>query len=153
MTDLVVRLATPADADTIAGFNHALARETEALELDPDTILAGVTRLLDNRELGFYVVAESGGEVAGCLMITFEWSDWRNGMIWWLQSVYVSPSSRRQGVFKSLYGHVRDMAKRDPDVAGFRLYVEKDNTAAQRTYADQGMGKTHYLVFEDLKRK
>lgn len=151
MAGLTVRKAVPGDAAVIAGFNRALALETEALELDPDTILAGVSRLLANPELGFYVVAETGGEIAGCLMITFEWSDWRNGMIWWLQSVYVSPPFRRQGVFKTLYGHVRDMAARDSGIAGFRLYVEKDNTAAQRTYADQGLQPTHYLMFEDLK--
>ena len=151
MAGLTVRKAVPGDAAVIAGFNRALALETEALELDPDTILAGVSRLLANPELGFYVVAETGGEIAGCLMITFEWSDWRNGMIWWLQSVYVSPPLRRQGVFKRLYGHVREMGELDPAIAGFRLYVEKDNTAAQRTYADQGLQPTHYLMFEDLK--
>jgi GNAT superfamily N-acetyltransferase len=151
MAEFTFRFATPDDAEVIAGFNSALALETEDHRLDPDTILAGVTRLLQNRDLGFYVVAETGGQIAGCLMITYEWSDWRNGVIWWLQSVYVAVPFRRQGVFKGLYGFVHNLADNDPDVAGFRLYVEKDNTAAQRTYANQGLQPTHYLMFEDLK--
>ena len=153
MADLIIRYATPEDADVIAGFNVALALETENLALDPPTVLGGVTRLLENRELGFYVVAEIGGKIAGCLMITYEWSDWRNGVIWWVQSVYVVPPFRRRGVYKTLYGHVQQLAASDHDVAGFRLYVEQDNDAAQRTYANQGMAQTPYLMFEDLKGK
>jgi ribosomal protein S18 acetylase RimI-like enzyme len=151
MLALTLRQARREDAAVIAGFNIALAQETEALALDPDTVLKGVTRLLNTPDLGFYTVAEADGQVVGCLMITYEWSDWRNGVIWWLQSVYVDQAFRRQGVFRAMYGHVQQQAQSKPDVAGFRLYVEHNNQAAQRTYSDQGMAKTHYLMFEDLK--
>ena len=146
-----VRQATAADAPVLVEFNRAMALETEGKELLPEVIGAGVRALLANPAAGFYVVAESEGRVVGALLITKEWSDWRNGTFWWIQSVYVRPELRRQGVYKSLYRHVQSMAANDPGVCGFRLYVERENTRAQATYLSLGMKETHYRVFEELK--
>jgi ribosomal protein S18 acetylase RimI-like enzyme len=146
-----VRLATPRDAPLLVEFNAAMALETERKELLPDVIGAGVRSLLDNPLSGFYVVAEKGDRVVGALMITKEWSDWRNGTFWWIQSVYVRPELRRQGVYKLLYRHVQELAAKDPAVCGFRLYVERENGRAQATYRALGMKETRYLVFEELK--
>jgi ribosomal protein S18 acetylase RimI-like enzyme len=148
---LTLRKAELRDADVIARFNAAMALETEGKVLLPERIDPGVRRLLGEPSLGFYVVAERAGSVVGCLMITNEWSDWRNGLFWWIQSVYIVPAARRQGVYRALYDHVRGMARADPGICGFRLYVEKENTAAQRTYASLGMAPTDYLIYEELK--
>jgi ribosomal protein S18 acetylase RimI-like enzyme len=145
-----IRLATPADAGVLIEFNAAMALETEGKELLTDVIGAGVRSLLGNPAAGFYVVAEQDS-VLGSLMITKEWSDWRNGTFWWIQSVYVRPEFRRQGVYRSLYRHVQEIAAKDPAVCGFRLYVERENSHAQATYRSLGMKETHYKVFEDLK--
>jgi ribosomal protein S18 acetylase RimI-like enzyme len=145
-----IRLATPADAGALIEFNAAMALETEGKELLPDVIGAGVRSLLGNPAAGFYLLAEQDSAV-GSLMITKEWSDWRNGTFWWIQSVYVRPQFRRQGVYKSLYRHVQERAAKDPAVCGFRLYVERENDRAQATYGALGMKQTHYLVFEELK--
>jgi ribosomal protein S18 acetylase RimI-like enzyme len=145
-----IRLATPADADVLIEFNAAMALETEGKELLPDVIGAGVRSLLGNPAAGFYLLAEQDSAV-GSLMITKEWSDWRNGTFWWIQSVYVRPEFRRQGVYKNLYRHVQELASKDPAVCGFRLYVERENERAQATYSALGMKPTHYLVFEELK--
>jgi ribosomal protein S18 acetylase RimI-like enzyme len=146
-----IRVATPDDAATLVEFNAAMARETERKELLPEVIGAGVRSLLANPASGFYVLAEEDGQVVGSLMITKEWSDWRNGDFWWIQSVYVQPEARRRGVYRSLYRHVQDLAAADPGVCGFRLYVDRDNAAAQGTYGALGMKRTRYLVFEELK--
>ncbi len=146
-----VRLATPPDAPVLVEFNAAMALETEQKELLTDVIGAGVRSLLGNPAAGFYVVAEKDGEIVGALMITKEWSDWRNGTFWWIQSVYVRPDLRRQGVYKLLYRHVQELAANDPAVCGFRLYVERENGGAQATYQALGMKETRYLVFEELK--
>lgn len=145
-----IRLATPADAAVLIEFNGAMALETEGKNLLPDVIGAGVRGLLDNPVAGFYVLAETERVIAA-LMITKEWSDWRNGSFWWIQSVYVRPEARRQGVYRRLYRHVQEMAAKDARVCGFRLYVERENSAAQATYAALGMKETRYLVFEELK--
>ena len=145
-----IRLATPADAAVLLEFNAAMALETEGKDLLPEVIDAGVRGLLDNPVAGFYVLAETERVIAA-LMITKEWSDWRNGSFWWIQSVYVRPEARRQGVYRRLYRHVQEMAAKDPQVCGFRLYVERENRAAQATYAALGMKETRYLVFEELK--
>lgn len=145
-----IRLATPADAGVLIEFNAAMALETEGKELLPDVIGAGVRSLLGNPAAGFYLLAEQDN-VVGSLMITKEWSDWRNGTFWWIQSVYVRPQFRRQGVYKNLYRHVQELASKDPAVCGFRLYVERENERAQATYSALGMKQTHYLVFEELK--
>lgn len=149
--ELAFRRGEPRDADAIAAFNAAMARETEGKELIPEVIGAGVRRLLGMPSLGFYLVAEHQGEVIGCLMITNEWSDWRNGLFWWIQSVYVKPQFRRQGVYRRMYEHVRALAQSDASVCGFRLYVEKENEAAHATYASVGMKETDYLIYEELK--
>jgi ribosomal protein S18 acetylase RimI-like enzyme len=146
-----IRQVTPADVPLLVVFNCAMALETEGKELLPEVIGAGVRALLANPAAGFYVVAESDGRVVGALLITKEWSDWRNGTFWWIQSVYVRPELRRQGVYKTLYRHVQEMAAKDPGVCGFRLYVERENARAQSTYASLGMKETHYRVFEELK--
>jgi len=111
----------------------------------------GVRRLLAQPALGFYLVAEAAGEVVAALMVTSEWSDWRNGRFWWLQSVYVLPAWRRRGVFRALHAHVAAAAAREPDVCGLRLYVERGNLAAQATYRALGMDTTDYLLLERLR--
>lgn len=146
-----VRLATPQDAPVLVEFNAAMALETEGKHLLGEVIGAGVASLLGNPASGFYVVAEKADRVIGSLMITKEWSDWRNGTFWWIQSVYVRPELRRQGVYKRLYRHVQELAAGDPAVCGFRLYVERENGRAQETYRALGMKQTRYLVFEELK--
>lgn len=152
MTNQVTyRKAEPRDTDTIANFNAAMALETEHKALLPETIGAGVRKLIATPSMGFYVVAESDSKVVACLMITNEWSDWRNGLLWWIQSVYVEEAFRRQGVYRRMYEFVQELAKADAGVCGFRLYVEKDNEVAQRTYASLGMGQTDYLIYEELK--
>jgi ribosomal protein S18 acetylase RimI-like enzyme len=152
MTDeLKVRKAELRDAAVIADYNCRMAMETEGRALIPERINAGVLRLLNDPSLGFYAVAERGGKVVGCLMVTNEWSDWRNGLFWWIQSVYIEEGSRRQGVYRRLYDFIREMASADAGICGFRLYVEKENATAQRTYSSLGMGETHYLVFEELR--
>jgi len=148
--ETLIRVARPDDADTIAAFNIAMAQETEAKALDPAIILPGVRALFERPQLGFYLVAEREGQVAGTLMVTTEWSDWRNGVFWWIQSVYVAPEHRRQGLYRAMYRAVQARAAEAGDVCGFRLYVEKDNVAAQRTYRSLGMGETDYKVYEQL---
>ena len=146
-----IRVATPTDAGVLVEFNAAMALETEGKELLPEVIGAGVRSLLQRESSGFYLVAEDGGRVVGSLLVTKEWSDWRNGDFWWIQSVYVRPEFRRRGVYKRLYRHIQEMAAKDPGVCGFRLYVERENSRAQTTYRALGMKETRYLVFEELK--
>ena len=146
-----IRLARPADAPDIAAFNAAMALETEGKRLFPEVIGAGVRSLLRRPRAGFYLLAETKAQIIGVLMITTEWSDWRNGAFWWIQSVYVRPQFRRQGVYRRLYRQVQTLAKKDRRVCGFRLYVERENRRAQATYRALGMEKTRYLVFEELK--
>lgn len=149
--ELAFRRGEARDADAIAAFNAAMALETEGKALIPEVIGAGVRRLIGMPSLGFYVVAEHAGEPIACLMVTHEWSDWRNGLFWWIQSVYVKPAFRRQGVYRRMYEHVRSLAQSDSSVCGFRLYVEKENAAAHATYASLGMKETDYLLYEELK--
>jgi len=146
-----IRLATPADAAVLIEFNAAMALETERKDLLPEVISGGVQGLLGSAAAGFYVVAEKDDRVVGSLLITKEWSDWRNGSFWWIQSVYVRPEWRRKGVYKQLYRHIQELAAQDPSVCGFRLYVERENGRAQATYRALGMKETRYLVFEELK--
>ena len=146
------RLAVAGDAATLAGFNQAMALETEARVLPDEVALSGVQAALRDSVHGFYVVAEAGREVAGALLVTYEWSDWRNGRIWWIQSVYVRPGHRRRGVYRALHEFVRDRARSTGGVVGLRLYVERENAVAQRTYAALGMSETPYLVYEEALR-
>jgi ribosomal protein S18 acetylase RimI-like enzyme len=148
---LRIRRGVAGDEQTLIDFNRAMALETEGKELLPEVIGAGVRSLLQNPASGFYVLAHERDQVIGSLLVTKEWSDWRNGDLWWIQSVYVRPEFRRRGVYRQLYRHVQEMAGRDPGVCGFRLYVDRANTAAQATYRTLGMKKTNYRVFEALK--
>jgi GNAT superfamily N-acetyltransferase len=144
--------ARPSDIPAIVEFNAALARETEHKELPLDILTRGVTRLLDKPEVGQYFVAEVDGKIVGCMMITYEWSDWRDGLIYWLQSVYVRAEYRRRGVFRALLSAVEQKAKSSPDVCGIRLYVERENAPAQATYQKHGLGPTPYQVMERFWR-
>ena len=148
------RKARLADAPVIAEFNTRLAWETEKLRLDPPTIRRGVRAVLKDATKGTYFVAEHEGAVIGQLLITHEWSDWRNGDFWWIQSVYVTAAHRQSGVFRALFAQVQKLAQTRRDVCGLRLYVEENNHRAQSTYAKLGMTRTHYEIFEtDLRRK
>lgn len=149
MSNRSIREANSEDADVLADFNIQMALETEQKTLDPGLIQKGVIRLFEEPDLGFYTVVEVDGEIVGALMITTEWSDWRNGLFWWIQSVYVLPEFRRQGMFASLHKHIRDRARQDPAICGLRLYVEKENTLAQQTYLKVGMQETDYRLYEE----
>ena len=144
-----VRRAAAADLDTLVAFNVAMAKESEDLGLDPATLRLGIDAVLNDPSRGLYFVAETGGQVAGTLMITYEWSDWRNGRFWWIQSVFVVMQHRRQGIYRTLHRHVRTLARNDPSSCGIRLYVERENTGAQQTYHAMGMDETHYRLFEE----
>ena len=142
-----IRRATLDDLPVIVDWNIRLARETENMRLDRDTITRGVRAALSDENKALYFVAEIDGQLVGMLMITYEWSDWRNGNIWWIQSLYVTPELRRRGVFHALYQHVHNLAQSN-NVKGLRLYVEQTNTIAQTTYEHVGMTNSHYLMFE-----
>jgi len=146
---IVIREADPDDAARIVLFNQAMARETEGRELDRRVLGKGVEALLKDPSRGRYFVAVKGEEVVGQVMITTEWSDWRNGLVWWLQSVYVSKRHRREGVYRGLHDHVREAALSEK-VLGIRLYVERDNLAAQETYQALGMLASQYLMYEEM---
>jgi len=146
-TPMRVREANMADINALVDFNAAMALETEHKTLDARVLSAGVAAVLAEPKRGFYLVAEDDRDVVGCLMITYEWSDWRNGDWWWLQSVYVRPDYRRHGVFRALYAEVERLALARTDVVGVRLYVERENARAQRTYASLGMHEEHYRMY------
>ncbi len=148
MSDLTLRAADPRDLDVLVEFNAAMAMETEALRLDRERLRAGVAALLADPAKGRYRLAERAGEVVGALMLTREWSDWRCGDWWWIQSVYVRADARRAGVFRALFDSVAAEARADAGVCGLRLYVERDNLRAQATYRALGMDETHYRLFE-----
>ncbi len=145
-----IRHARVGDAETLAAFNIALADETERLKLDHGVVLSGVRGLISDPENGFYLVAQIEGGIAGMLMVTREWSDWRNGNYWWVQSLYVKPAFRRRGVFRTLYSQVKQMARSKGEVCGLRVYVDKRNARARETYEKLGMSRTDYEVYEDL---
>jgi GNAT superfamily N-acetyltransferase len=148
--EIVVRQATLDDSTILSQFNMSMAEETEGRQLDQTTVNAGVKQLFRDSRQGFYLMAEVGGSARGSLMITYEWSDWRNGLFWWIQSVYVVPVARRSGVFTALYQYVKKMAQDDEAACGLRLYMEKDNLSARAVYMAMGMDTTPYQVFEDL---
>ena len=150
MPKFVIRAATLDDVTTITEFNLRLAEETERVSLDRELVTQGVTALIRERSRGNYWVARSGGTIVGQLMHTREWSDWRNGDIWWIQSVYVGKDHRRRGVFTQLHSHLKALATSDPGVVGLRLYVEFDNLAARTTYERLGLHTVRYQVMEDL---
>jgi GNAT superfamily N-acetyltransferase len=144
----VIRAATPADAAVIAEFNTLLALQTEARQLDPGRVAAGVAALLADPGKGIYHLAEHEDRIVGQLLITHEWSDWRNGWFWWIQSVFVREGFRGRGVFRALCAHIRRQADERSDVCGLRLYVETDNHPARATYERAGMKRTSYQLYE-----
>jgi GNAT superfamily N-acetyltransferase len=139
----------PADLAFLCDGNAAMALETEGKRLDPEVLARGIAAVFERPERGFYLVAEREGLRVGCLLVTFEWSDWRNGTWWWLQSVYVTPTARRGGVFRALHDEVARRAAAG-DAVGLRLYVERDNRVAQQTYERLDMVDAHYTMFERL---
>ncbi len=148
--EILIRLARPEDAPAMVEFNQAMALETEGKTLDSQTLTSGVRSVFDDQEKGFYAVAEADGRIVGGLMITFEWSDWRNGWFWWIQSVYILPDFRGRRIYSLLYAFVKKEAEKQGDVCGFRLYVEKENEQAQKVYEKLGMQKTYYFMYEEM---
>lgn len=152
LDQLNVRLAKPEDAATIESFSAAMALETEGRCLDLDRLHLGTTALIENPAQGFFIVAEQGQgdnrQLLGQLMVTYEWSDWRNGAFWWIQSVYVAPAWRCQGVFRRMHESVLAAARTRPNVCGVRLYVEKRNNTAQEVYRKVGLTPSSYAMFE-----
>jgi len=146
--DIRIRQGTTSDINRIAEFQQALAQESEGKTLDDDLLLKGIQKIFQDEGRGFYLMAESGDQVVGGLMITYEWSDWRNANFWWIQSVYVDSKWRRQGVYRALHDYVDDIARSRNDICGIRLYVERNNTAAQQTYNSLGMSQSHYHLYE-----
>ena len=147
----MIRLARPEDTDAIVDFQVRMARETEGMELDLPTVTRGVRAVFEDPSKGQYWVAESDGRVIGSLMTTYEWSDWRNGTVLWIQSVYVLPELRGSGIYRRMYEHLRERVLASPDLMGIRLYVDRRNTAAQGVYERLGMSREHYEMFEWLK--
>jgi GNAT superfamily N-acetyltransferase len=147
MPDIHIRAARPGDAEVLRDYNLALALETENLRLDPAIVLDGIRALLADASKGRYFVAECEGRVIGQVMHTFEWSDWRNGMFWWLQSVYVHQEFRSRGVFTALFRHVESLARADAGVCGIRLYMEHENHRARGAYVRLGLSPAGYEVF------
>ena len=144
-----LRMASASDRDAFVRFNRAMALETENKELDETVVEPGVDAVFEDPARGFYVVAQCGEDIVAALLVTFEWSDWRNASFWWIQSVYVMPQFRRRGLYRRLYEFVRERARREGGVCGFRLYVEKSNLTAQRVYEALGMTASEYLMYEE----
>ncbi len=147
-TSITIRNAQPQDLSLIVDFNFILAEESEGKQLDRDVLTRGVGRALASPDMCRYFMAEVNGQVAGQTMITFELTDWRDGVLWWLQSVYVRPEFRKLGVFKALFQHIASLARSTAEVRGLRLYVEQGNSRAQRVYEQMGMQPGGYLVYE-----
>jgi len=149
---MIIREATTNDIGSIVLFQLKMAAETEGIELNEPTVQAGVTAVVNDNSKGRYYVAEIDGHVVASLLTTFEWSDWRNGTILWIQSVFVEPEFRRKGVYRNMYMHIKNMVKADNNLNGIRLYADKDNHQAQNTYRQLGMTDDHYITFEWMKR-
>ena len=147
--NLQVRMASSADRDAFVRFNRAMALETENRKLDENVVAPGVDAVFEDPARGFYVVAQCGDDLAAALLVTFEWSDWRNANFWWIQSVYVMPAYRRRGLYRRLYQYVRERARSEGGVCGFRLYVEKHNSIARQVYESLGMTASDYLMYEE----
>lgn len=151
MTSISIRLATPKDLPVLVGFQQQLASETENMTLDPKILTAGMQAMFNDPSRGCYYIAEVDGEVVGCHMITYEWSDWRNGMVYWLQSVYVKENFRKHGVFRAMFEALWKKIESDPGIVGLRLYADKTNSRAHKVYEAMGMNGDHYTVFEKMK--
>jgi GNAT superfamily N-acetyltransferase len=139
------------DIDIIADYQTKMAAETENMKLDPPIVTLGVTAVMDDPSRGKYWLAEVDGDVVGCLLTVPEWSDWRNGSVLWIHSVYVKPKFRNQGIYKALYHHLKQMVKESEDLRGLRLYVDKSNVTAKKVYENLGMSPDHYELFEWMK--
>lgn len=146
-----VRKATTKDINAIVDFQLKMAAETEGIELNSDIVLKGVTAVIEDERKGQYYVTEINEKVVASLLTTFEWSDWRNGTILWIQSVYVLENFRRRGIYRNMYSHIKNMVLNNPKLNGIRLYADKSNTAAHKTYQKLGMNHDHYITFEWLK--
>ena len=147
-SQIIVRQAEPRDAVHIVGFQQDMALETEGKTLDESSISAGVDAVFGDPDKGFYLVAEVNGDVVGSLLITYEWSDWRNATFWWIQSVFVDADYRRRGVYTAMHDYVLTQARESEDICGVRLYVERSNHIAQQTYKSLGMDHSHYDLYE-----
>lgn len=147
---IVVRNAREQDIPALTDFNIAMARETEDKILSPVKVRAGMRAVIRHPDHGFYLVAELEGQIAGSLLVTREWSDWRDGVFWWIQSVYVPPEFRKRGIYRALYDAVKALAKSSSEVCGFRLYVERNNRAARSVYSKLGMSETEYRIYEAI---
>ncbi|MBN2314276.1 MAG: GNAT family N-acetyltransferase [Sedimentisphaerales bacterium] len=147
--ELLIRMGEGLDAQALVKSNIAMAWETEQKKLSPDVVARGVKNLLSHPRHGFYVIAEIDHQVVGSLMVTYEWSDWRDALFWWIQSVYIKPEYRKQSVFRRLYEFVKEKALLETDVCGLRLYVEQENMIAQRTYESIGMIPAPYRLYEE----
>jgi GNAT superfamily N-acetyltransferase len=145
---ILIREATKDDRDALVRFNEAMAWETEEKSLARERLSAGVDAVLNDRSKGFYLIAAIEDQAAGGLLVTSEWSDWRNAFFWWIQSVYVEPRYRKTGVYKALHRKVEDLARLSGDVCGIRLYVDRDNTRAKATYEHLGMTEGRYNFYE-----
>ncbi len=145
-----IRPATTGDAEKIATFNVEMALESEGLRLDPKTVRRGVEKSLSQPSVGRYYLAHRGDEIVGQIRVTLEWSDWNNAQYWWIQNVYVTPSARRQGIYRALHLYVRNLAER-AGACGLQLYVDARNTGAQAVYKNLNMAPSHYLIFEQMQ--
>jgi ribosomal protein S18 acetylase RimI-like enzyme len=148
---MIVRKATTADIESLVDFQLLMARETEEIVLNKTTVTKGVLAVLNDETKGSYYVTEIDDKVVGSLLTTFEWSDWRNGTVLWIQSVYVLPEYRRKGIYRSMYSFLKEKVLNDENLKGIRLYADKSNYPAQKTYKSLGMSPDHYVTFEWLK--
>jgi GNAT superfamily N-acetyltransferase len=148
---ITIHKATPEHLDTLIHFQQQLALESENIELSSDDLRKGMVAMFQDTSKGIYYLAFDDEDIVGCHMITTEWSDWRNGMVWWLQSVYVKQSHRKMGVFKKMFDNVMSLINNDPTLIGLRLYVDKTNTRAMTAYEAMGMDGSHYTVYEKMK--
>jgi len=148
---IIIRQASLLDIETLIAFQKAMAWETENLLLDVNVLRKGVRKILKNKHIGCYYVATLNNDLAACMMLLYEWSDWRNAQVVWIHSVYVLPEHRKKGVFKDMYLYLKNKVKRQQTLAGLRLYVDKKNTNAQKVYTYLGMNNAHYELFEWLK--
>jgi len=146
-----IRKATVEDIDCIAEFQRKMAFETETLKLDPEILSKGVSAVFSDPEKGFYLMAEAEGLLVGCMMLTPEWSDWRNGWFLWIQSLFVEPGFRGKGIFKAMYRHVKSEVLKSGEYLGLRLYVVRTNEKAMAVYTKIGMDGSHYKLFEWVK--
>ena len=147
LNEISVRQATRNDIDIIVRFNSEMAYETENIILSQQKLVKGVTAVFEDFTKGFYIVAECDGTVVGQAMITYEWSDWRNAVVWWIQSVYILPDYRKSGVFRSIFEQIKLLA-RESNACGLRLYVDRDNIIAKKAYNNLGMKESHYDLYE-----